>query len=288
MRRARALTGAGALGGALVASLLLTGCGKDAGGAEPGPGTSGTAVTATPSGTVGTGPPAGTPAPVPSGSTPPGTLPTAYTFTPDPARVPHTAEEARRFTRAAALDPDSWSAGMVRHDPYEGGGDRPVLSADCAWSRGPLPADVLDSHTRRIDMPAKDGKGRVLGSVTLTVHRDVAAADRDMRDTVQQSFRCPDQDLGGGQFLRGLMSMHQPKESVLNADASMFESGKFIPAEAGGPGAPQGYVWTKSRIGSVVMALSVKGAQGYETRDLLLLAAEGGAKALYRVELELK
>ncbi|MET9606901.1 hypothetical protein ABZZ17_17765 [Streptomyces sp. NPDC006512] len=277
MRRARAMTGA--LGGTLAASLFLAGCGTDAGGTGPGPGPSGTAATA---------PPATTPAPAPSGSTPPGTLPTAYAFTPDPARVPRTAEEARRFTRAAALDPDSWSAGMVRHEPYEGGGDWPVLSADCAWSRGSLPDGVLDTYTRKTDVPAKDGKGRVLGSVTLTVHRDADAADRDMQDTVQQSFRCPDQNLGGGQNLRGLMSMHQPKESVLNADASMFESGKFTSEEAGGAGAPQGYVWTKSRIGPVVMALSVKGAQGYEIRDLLLLAAEGGAKALYRIELELK
>ncbi|MER5873007.1 hypothetical protein [Streptomyces sp. NPDC002044] len=278
MRRTRAL--AGALGGTLAGALALAGCG--AGGdtaAKPGPGPTATA-TASP---TATGAPGGTPAP--SGSTPPGTLPTAYTFTADPARVPRTGEEARRLTRAAALDPDSWSAGMVAHDPYESGGSRPVLSADCVWSRGGLPADVLDSHTRKIDLPAKDGKGRLLGSVTLTVHRDAAAADRDMSDTVQQSFRCPDQDLGGGQFLRGLMSMHQPKESVLNADASMFESGTYASAESGGP---QSYVWVKSRIGTVVMALSVKGAQGYTVRDLLPLAAEGGAKALYRVELELK
>lgn len=286
MRRARAL--AGALGGTLAGALALAGCG--AGGdtaAQPGPATATGPATGVPGGTPTTAP-TGTPGggtPVPSGSTPPGTLPTAYTFTPDPARVPRTAEEARRLTRAAALDPDSWSAGMVAHDPYESGGSWPVLSADCAWSRGALPADVLDSYTRKIDMPAKDGKGRLLGSVTLTVHRDAAAADRDMSDTVQQSFRCPDQDLGGGQFLRDLMSMHQPKESVLNADASMFESGAYTSAASDGP---QPYVWVKSRIGPVVMALSVKGARGYQVRDLLPVAAEGGAKALYRVELELK
>ncbi|MFE2530072.1 hypothetical protein ACFXEL_38265 [Streptomyces sp. NPDC059382] len=274
--RARARAAAGVLAGALV----LAGCGSDVGtgktgaGAQPRPGPT----------TSGSAPAPTTPVPSASG-TGPGTLPTAYAFTPDPARVPHTADQARRLTRAAQLDPDSWSAGMVRHDPYDGGGDWPVLSADCAWSRAEPPATVLDSYTRRIDLPAKDGKGRVLGSVTLTVHRDAAAADADMRDTVEQGFRCPDQDLGGGQTLRGLMSMPIPRKDVLNADASLFESGAYTSAESDGP---QKYVWTKSRIGPVVMALSVKGARGYEIRDLLPVAAEGAAKALYRVELELK
>ncbi|MFE9630008.1 hypothetical protein [Streptomyces sp. NPDC006463] len=267
----RGLTMAGALSGALASMLTLGGCGSGGDtGAKPKPGPSAPVSAAAPS---------------PSASTAPGALPTAYTFTPDPDRVPHTPDQAQRLTRAAALDPDSWSAGMAAHDPYESAGDWPVLSADCVWSRAGLPDGVLDSYTRKIDVPAKEGKGRLLGSVTLTVHRDAAAADRDMQETVQQSFRCPDQDLGGGQFLLGLLSMHQPKESVLNADASMFESGKFTSPESGGP---QGYVWTKSRIGPVVMALSVKGAHGYETRDLLKVAAEGAAKALYRVELELK
>ncbi|MGP3689807.1 hypothetical protein ACTVZO_34795 [Streptomyces sp. IBSNAI002] len=269
------LARAGAWSGALAGLLALTGCGQGGGhGDAPQPGPTGS-VTAQPS----------APAPSPSGSTAPGTLPTAYTFTPDPARLPRTPQEAQRLTRAAALDPESWSAGMVAHDPYESGGSWPVLSDGCAWSRAELPADVLDSYTRKIDLPAKDGRGRVLGSLTLTVHRDVAAADRDMQDTVRQSFRCPDQDLGGGQALHGLMSMHQPKESVLNADASLFEAGKYSSSESGGP---QHYVWTKSRIGPVVMALSVKGAQGYEMRELLPVAAEGAAKALYRIELELK
>ncbi|MEU9254973.1 hypothetical protein AB0D66_24365 [Streptomyces sp. NPDC048270] len=261
------------MSGTLAGLLALTGCGPGGKPADtPRPGPTGS-------------PTASAPAPSPSGSTAPGTLPTAYAFTPDPARVPRTPQQAQRLTRAAALDPESWSAGMVAHDPYESGGSWPVLSADCAWSRAELPADVLDSYTRKIDVPAREGRGRVLGSLTLTVHRDAAAADRDLQDTVHQSFRCPDQDLGGGQALHGLMSMHQPKESVLNADASLFEAGKYSSPESGGP---QPYVWTKSRIGPVVMALSVKGAQGYETRELLPVAAEGAAKALYRIEQELK
>ncbi|MEU9027209.1 hypothetical protein AB0D46_06695 [Streptomyces sp. NPDC048383] len=158
-RRTRAIAGAGSLGGALPASLLLAGCGTDAGGAEPGAGAPGTAATATPSAAAG---PSGTSAPAPSGSTAPGTLPTAYAFTPDPARVPRTAGEARRFTRAAALDPDSWSAGMVRHEPA------PLHAAE-AYDAVHLPARCAQDLGRvRVE------RGDLLASVRGTTYQGVS------------------------------------------------------------------------------------------------------------------
>ncbi|MFD0306451.1 hypothetical protein [Streptomyces sp. NPDC127119] len=209
----------------------------------------------------------------------------AYDFTPDPKKVPKNTAQARKLTRNASLTPADWTPGMVKHDPYETAGTWPVLADSCVWSRGGLPQHVLDSYIRRIDVPAKDGKGRVQGSVTVTVHRTAEDADREMKDTVQQSFRCPGQDLGGGQRLDGLMSMHLDQKDIKNADATLFEAGKYTGAGSGGK---REYVWTKSRIGPVTTAVSVKGAQGYETTDLIRLAAEAGAKLLYRVETELK
>ncbi len=218
-------------------------------------------------------------------STLPGALPSAYDFTPDPARVPKTAAQARKLTRNAALGESDWMAGMVRHTPYESGGSWPVLPESCVWTRSPLPSGVLDSFTRRLDIPAKGGKGRVQGAVTVTVHRSEAGADEEIKDTVQESFRCPQQELGGGQRLSGLMSLQFDQKDVRNADASLFEAGKYTGPESGGV---QDYVWSKSRIGPVTTAVSVKGAKGYTNTDLLRIAAEGGAKVLYRVELELK
>ncbi|MFE9682056.1 hypothetical protein [Streptomyces sp. NPDC006285] len=209
----------------------------------------------------------------------------AYDFTPDPKKIPKNAAQARKLTRNASLEPADWTPGMVKHDPYETADTWPVLADSCVWSRGALPRHVLDSYTRRIDVPAKDGKGRVQGSVTVTVHRTVKDADGEMKDTVQESFRCPGQDLGGGQRLDGLMSMHLDQKDITNADATLFEAGKYTGAGSGGK---QEYVWTKSRIGPVTTAVSVKGAKGYETSDLIRLAAEAGAKVLYRVETELK
>ncbi|MBT2429117.1 hypothetical protein J7F02_26705 [Streptomyces sp. ISL-112] len=215
----------------------------------------------------------------------PGALPSAYEFTPDPARVPRTAADARRLTRDAALGEADWAAGMVRATPYESGGTWPVLADSCVWSRTALPAGVLDTFTRRLDIPAQDGKGRIQGAVTVTVHKTVGGADREIKDTAQESFRCPAQELGGGQRLSGLMSLQFDQKDVRNADASLFEAGRYTGPGSGGT---QDYVWSKSRIGPVTTAVSVKGAKGYQNADLLRIAAEGGAKVLYRVELELK
>ncbi|MFI1223287.1 MULTISPECIES: hypothetical protein [unclassified Streptomyces] len=265
------------------AGVLLAGCGGSASKSGPDPKRSGSAKQGGPA-TDGekTG---ASGKPDPKQSTLPGALPSAYDFTPNPARVPKNAAQARKLTRNAALGEADWTAGMVRHTPYEGGGSWPVLADSCVWSRSALPSGVLDSFTRRLDVPAQDGKGRVQGAVTVTVHRSVAGADKEIKDTVQESFRCPQQELGGGQRLSGLMSLQFDQKDVRNADASLFEAGKY---SGPGSGGIQDYVWTKSRIGPVTTAVSVKGAKGYKNSDLLRIAAEGGAKVLYRVELELK
>lgn len=134
---------------------------------------------------------------------------------------------------------------------------------------------VRRSCTRRIDLPAEGGKGRVQGSLTVTVHRTEALADREMKDTVQESFRCPVQQLGGEQRLDGLMSMHLDPKDVKNADATLFESGTCTGPGSGGP---QPYVWTKSRIGSVTTAVSVKGAKRRTVSDLIRLAPRERAR----------
>ncbi|PRH77000.1 hypothetical protein C6N75_22590 [Streptomyces solincola] len=283
--RRRATTAAGLL----VVAVLLGSCAEDSGG-EPVTGGTGGGATAEPAGddARGTGTAAASPtapaATSPSPASSVGAPPDAYTFTPAPHRVPRTPARARELTRRASLAPEDWTPGMVPHIPYESSGTVPVLPDSCVWTREPAPATVLDAYTRRIDLPATGGKGRVSGTLTVTVHRDAAHADREMRSTVQESFRCPTQHLGGGERLEGLQSMRLDPKDVKNADATLFEAGAH---RASGDARPQPYVWTKSRIGPVVTAVSVKGAQGYTDSDLIRFAAEAGAKLLYRVELEL-
>ncbi|MDK1472607.1 hypothetical protein QNO07_04050 [Streptomyces sp. 549] len=211
--------------------------------------------------------------------------PSGYTFTPDPKRVPKSADAARRLAERAQLEPADWAAGMVRHEQYESGGTWPVLGGDCVWSRGELPGHVLHTLTRRIDLPAKDGRGLLRGSVTISVHRSERDAEREIKDTVQESVRCPDQDLGGGRQLTGLSSLRFDERDVRNAESSLFESGKYSDSSSSGP---QEYVWTKSRIGPVTTAISLKGAEGHKSGDLVRLASDGLTRVLYRVELGLK
>ncbi|MCI3222353.1 hypothetical protein [Streptomyces sp. NP-1717] len=270
---------------AVLAVAVLAGCGE--GGSATGKtGTDGkrSASTDAEGSAKGGSDPGASGGPGPSPSADPDKGGDAYDFTPSPEEVPKNVAQARELTRNASLEPADWTPGMVKHEPYETAGTWPVLADSCVWSRGRLPGHVLDSYGRRIDVPAKDGKGRVQGSVTVTVHRTVKDADREMKDTVQESFRCPGQELGGGQRLDGLMSMHLDQKEVKNADATLFEAGKFTGPGSGGK---QEYVWTKSRIGTVTTAVAVKGAEGYGTSDLIRLAAEAGAKVLYRVEKEL-
>jgi hypothetical protein len=159
------------------------------------------------------------------------------------------------------------------------------LPADCVWTRTELPDQVLDSRTRRMEIPAADGKGLLQASVTVTVHRTEEDARQEIEDTLDESFRCPEQDLGGGHLLNGLMSLQMPDEEVLNADASLFEAGQY-PA----PGAAEShpFVWSKSRIAMVTTGISVRGAEGYGIEELLEIAAWGGAQTLYNIELELQ
>ncbi|NJP66579.1 hypothetical protein [Streptomyces spiramenti] len=213
-----------------------------------------------------------------------GEHPESYEFTPDPDRVPQDAEQARELTTNAQLTPESWQDGMVAGEPFATAGTFTVLGDDCVWDRGELPDTVLDSLTHRINIPAGDGKGLVQTAVTVTVHSSDEHAVAEMDAVVQESFRCPDQELGGGQRLSGLLSMPMPEEDVLNADSSMFEAGRF---STDADPTSHDFVWSKSRIGPVTAAVSVKGAEGYDVVELLQVAAEGAAWVLYNIELEL-
>ncbi|UED87769.1 hypothetical protein [Streptomyces profundus] len=213
-----------------------------------------------------------------------GALPDAYDFTPDPDLLPTTAAEARALMEGAHVEPDIWWPGLAPDDPHEVAGTWTVLGDDCDWSRAELPDGVLDSLTRRYQLPATDDLGQALATVTVSAHRDDAGADAEMAATLDESYRCPDQELGDGQRLSGLMSLEYPEEEVLNADASLFEMGQWT-----GPDSPvpYSYLWVKSRIGPVTASVAVKGGPGHEDMELMRMAAEGLARVLYQIELEL-
>ncbi|MDT0267459.1 hypothetical protein RM844_14300 [Streptomyces sp. DSM 44915] len=213
-----------------------------------------------------------------------GALPDEYTFTPNPDRLPTTAAQARELTSGAQLAPEIWWPGLAEDDPHEVAGTWTVLGDDCVWSRQRLPETVLDSLTRRYLLPATDTLGEAQATVTVSAHRSDADAEAEMDATLQESFRCPEQDLGTGARLSGLMSLEYPADEVLNADASLFEMGQWTGAD--GVESHQ-YLWVKSRIGPVTAAVSVRGGSGHDTNELTRMAAEGLARVLYAIELEL-
>ncbi|KAB8159576.1 hypothetical protein FH609_028740 [Streptomyces sp. 3MP-14] len=212
-----------------------------------------------------------------------GELPDAYTFTPNPERVPTTAERARELTSGAQLEPDIWWPGLGPDDPYEVPGGWSVLADDCSWSSTGLPATVLDSFTRRYLLPESDAAGEVRATVTVSAHASEEDADAELDDALQESFRCPEQELGAGQRLSGLMAMEYPEEEVLNANASVFEMGEWTGPDAG----PYTHLWVTSRIGTVTAAVAVRGGAGHDDNELTRMAAEGMARVLYAIELEL-
>ncbi|RMI27533.1 hypothetical protein [Streptomyces triticirhizae] len=213
-----------------------------------------------------------------------GELPDEYTFTPNPERVPTTAERARELTSGAQLEPDIWWPGLGPDDPYEVPGGWSVLADDCSWSRAELPETVLDSFTRRYLLPASDALGEVRATVTVSAHRSEEDADAELDEALQESFRCPEQELGAGQRLSGLMAMEYPEEEVLNADASVFEMGEWTGPDVEGS---HPHLWVTSRIGTVTAAVAVRGGAGHDDNELTRMAAEGMARVLYAIELEL-
>ncbi|MEI5102213.1 hypothetical protein RB200_31575 [Streptomyces sp. PmtG] len=231
-------------------ALLWSGCSDGDGGAREERGRS-------------TGPSSSAP-PAPGGASP---RPTAPDFTPDPARTPRTAAAARALADAVVADPGTWGPGFVRRTPYRSDpGYWPVLGEDCVWARGTRPRGVLASVTTYSELPAEPGKGPLRVAATVTVHRDVAGADWEMAETLEEALRCPDQTLREGERVTGLLSVGSPfgRSRNYSSEDALGESGDYHSDEFG-KGAYT-YDWSQSRVGQVTVAVVSKGAKG-RTQD---------------------
>ncbi|MER5432659.1 hypothetical protein [Streptomyces sp. NPDC002588] len=253
--------------------LLVTGC-SGGGGSGGGKATGGPSRTATADA-------GGTATPAPAAA------PTALDFTPDPARAPKTRADAVRLAEKVAGGPELWGAGYVLAAPDSDPGFWPVLDDDCVWQREPVPDDVLASITRYSELPAADGKGPVKVAVTVTVHKDVDAADWEQASTLEEALRCPDQVLRAGERITGLQSLGMPfgKNGNQYAEDSLFEAGQYQSDTLGGPFA---YTWTQGRVGQVTVAATGRGSKGHEYVELSLAVAETQSSMLLRLENELE
>ncbi|GGZ52691.1 hypothetical protein GCM10010387_53520 [Streptomyces inusitatus] len=193
--------------------------------------------------------------------------PSGPAFTPDPAKVPRTAEAARELARAVVAGPELWGPGFVARTPaLSAPGHWPVLDERCVWQGGTVPAGVLHSVTSYSERPAGAGRGTLRVAATVTVHRDVRRAEWEMAETLEEALRCPGQKLREGERVEGLMSIGHAFGSKYNltADDSIGEIGRYRGTESGDR--PYEYGWFQYRLGNVTVAAVTKGADGH-TQD---------------------
>ncbi|RKN26560.1 hypothetical protein D7318_04060 [Streptomyces radicis] len=182
-----------------------------------------------------------------------------YDFAADPAKLPRDAAGARALAAVIAPDPAALGDGFVAATPYESDpGTWAVLDDACAWQREPLPDGVLSSLSRYAEAPGADGEPPVRVTLVVTVHASVESADREVTTTLEEALRCPDQQLGRGEYVTGLSSFGSAAgvRGQNSADDHVVETGQYTSDADGGP---HPYTWAVDRIGSVIVGVSVRG-----------------------------
>lgn len=266
---------------AAAAAVLLGGCGAgDDKAAGPSPSASARSAPPTAS-----GPPSSTaPATAPASSSGGGSA-SPTPFRADPAKVPRTRGQGAALAQAVALGPEAWGAGFrARRPAASTPGTVAVLDAQCRWERRPLPASVLGSLSRYSELPGAGGKGTVKVSAAVTVHATVRDADQQLSTTLEEPLRCREQQVRTDEVISGLMSTGTPYGQDQNtySDDQVVEVGFSLTGTS-----QQKYFWFVTRLGTVTVAVSVKGAEGYTDNELNGYASQATSTMLSRVESEL-
>lgn len=261
VKSVRALRGCAAV--AVAGGLLLAGC-SDGGGkpsAEGRPSTGGQAST-------------GGKAPEPTATSPDGaapsatsTLPPLARFEPDPVRLPRTTAQASRVIDEVITGKELFGGSAV----WKNDNDRgrwAVLDEDCVWGQQSLPSDVLASLTRHFEVPPAAGKGLLRLVAVVTVHRTAEDADWETSSMLEEMLRCPTQRLTADEQLADLVSLPAQAGEHANSSAQdlLVEFGTYRGNQRG---RSYPYLWEQSRMGQFTIAVSAKGADGYESADIL-------------------
>ncbi|MCX4965514.1 hypothetical protein OHA98_11835 [Streptomyces sp. NBC_00654] len=258
----------------LVVPLLLAGC--SSGDADrPGAGEESTASSG------GTGPDATT---SPKGADAGGSSRSPGIVDADPARLPKTRSAALAFIGEVIADPDSFGPGVVKRSPYESGPDAwPVLGADCVWEQRKPAGSVLATLTRSFEVPAAKGKGPVRLAAVVTVHRTREDARWEMAESLEETMRCPTQQLREGELIGSMISgaLLQGESTQENSEDALTEFGQFQSAELGGP---HHYAWQQAQTLQFTVAVTGKGAKGRTEKEIDSLATEALATMLVRLE----
>ncbi|MGW7438575.1 hypothetical protein [Streptomyces sp. NPDC054849] len=275
-----------AYGCAVAGLFFIVGCTADGaanGGAEQSGAANGGTPGRTPAAPSGTGSPGagGTPAAPPAGSG--GSLVPQL----DEAKQPKTVSEARALLGRLVIAEEAFGPEVVRSTPFESDPGRwPVLGEDCVWQTSGLPDDVLATSTRSFHIPAKDGRGRVQISATVTVHHNREESGWETARAMEEVLRCPNQKLREGEELKNLWggSLYLGEQMNGWTEDAFSESGEYVSAEHGGP---HRYTWSQAQFGPVTMAIAGKGAAGVTDEAMTAFVVQGTSRMMLQAQQEL-
>ncbi len=188
------------------------------------------------------------------------------TFVPDPARLPASRAEARDLIGRVIAGPDSFGPGVVKRSPYESDpATWSVLGEDCVWRRQKPAPSVLATLTRSFEAPAAAGKGPVRLAAVVTVHRTREDAAWEMAESIEESMRCPTQQLRAGETIGSLVAgaLFGGESGQGSSEDFLSEVGEYRSSELGGP---HHYSWQQAQNLQFTVAVTGKGAEG-RTKD---------------------
>ncbi|WDG33417.1 hypothetical protein N7925_06200 [Streptomyces sp. CA-278952] len=221
--------------------------------------------------------------PDPAGGTGAGPSPDASPV-PDPARLPKTRAQARDLIGRVIAGPDSFGPGVVKRSPYESDpATWPVLGEDCVWQQQKPAYSVLATLTRSFELPAEAGKGPVRLGAVVTVHRTREDAAWEMAESIEESMRCPTQELREGETIGSMVAAGLlGGESTQNSSEDFLnEMGEYRSSELGGP---HHYSWQQAQSLQFTVAVTGKGAKGRTEDEIDTLVDEAQGTMLSRLE----
>ncbi|MGW1293869.1 hypothetical protein [Streptomyces sp. NPDC002533] len=213
----------------------------------------------------------------------PSTEPTK-TLDPDPARLPRTRAAALDLIDRVIADPDSFGPGVVKRSPYESGpATWPVLGEDCVWQQQKPGHSVLATLTRSFEVPAQAGKGPVRLAAVVTVHRTREDAAWEMAESIEETMRCPTQQLREGELIGSMVAaaLFGGEANQTNSEDALSEVGQYQSSELGGP---HHYAWQQAQTLQFTVAVTGKGAKGRTVREIDDLVVQAQAAMLVRLE----
>lgn len=203
----------------------------------------------------------------------------------DPARLPTSRKDALDLIGRVIAAPDTFGPGVVKRSPYESDpASWPVLGTDCVWQQKKPMRSVLATRSRSFEVPAAGGKGPLRLSAVVTVHRTRADAQWEMAESVEETMRCPTQQLRKGELIGSMVSatLTQGESSQNNSEDDLIEVGQYQNAELGG--GPYPYSWSQAQSLQFTLAVTGKGAKGWSQDEIDALTVQAQATMLEQLK----